>query len=321
MLCVDNFFADYSHQCAFVQFIQVCGYNKARQRDKLATLLQELANLEFEAETLDQHLQCLAEDGGAAEPMPYFGTWMLYHSLRAISMYLLSGFELELYSTHEYIYIYWYLSQFLYNWIVSTLSRAECLAEQVKNGIGGTSGSGGMSTIGAGGSAGTISAAAAHHQQQQIAKQKKIKPNKKKNQNVYYREIILNQAISNMFNGYFKGVAAMVKENRIPQPLPAFGDEKVRFDHRFAPFARIKTLPEITYGSFSNMRSFLVVGTEAANLYSDAGKHFHRARLILESMISPDSEVSVINIYLKYFIILVKQNLSPRSWISFGWQR
>lgn len=41
-----------------------------------------------------QHLACL-------------GTWVLYHNLRIMIQYLLSGFELELYSMHEYYYIYW----------------------------------------------------------------------------------------------------------------------------------------------------------------------------------------------------------------------
>lgn len=102
-------------------------------------------------------------------------------------MYLLSGFELELYSIHEYIYIYWYLSQFLYNWIVSTLNRAECLVEHAKNAI---------------------------------KQQKKTKPNKKKTVSPNYRELILNQSLSNMFNGYFKALAGFTKEDRIPQPLP-----------------------------------------------------------------------------------------------------
>lgn len=42
-----------------------------------------------------QHLACL-------------GTWVLYHNLRIMIQYLLSGFELELYSMHEYYYIYWW---------------------------------------------------------------------------------------------------------------------------------------------------------------------------------------------------------------------
>jgi len=39
--------------------------------------------------------------------------------------YVLTGFELELYSVHEFGYIYWYLYEFLYGWLLSSLSRAE----------------------------------------------------------------------------------------------------------------------------------------------------------------------------------------------------
>lgn len=45
--------------------------------------------------------------------------------------YVLSGFELELYATHEYPYIYWYLHEFLYGWLCSTLNRAINLQEAV----------------------------------------------------------------------------------------------------------------------------------------------------------------------------------------------
>ncbi|OBS72381.1 hypothetical protein A6R68_13048 [Neotoma lepida] len=67
--------------------VRIHGHNRARQRDKLGHILEEFATLQDE--------------------------------------YLLSGFELELYSMHEYYYIYWYLSEFLYAWLMSTLSRAD----------------------------------------------------------------------------------------------------------------------------------------------------------------------------------------------------
>lgn len=59
--------------------------------------------------------------------LAYFGTWILYHTLRVMVMYLLSGFELELYSVHEYHYIFWYLYEFLYGWLVSAITRADSL--------------------------------------------------------------------------------------------------------------------------------------------------------------------------------------------------
>lgn len=86
-------------------FIQICGYNRARQRDKLARLIDDFASLQDEADRLDNYLYELNPD--ESDRRPYLSTWVLYHCLRAMSMYLLSGLELELYSVHEYIYIYW----------------------------------------------------------------------------------------------------------------------------------------------------------------------------------------------------------------------
>lgn len=86
-------------------FIQICGFNRARQRDKLARLLDDFPILQDEAERVDGYLHSLNIEN--KEPKPYFSTWILYHCLRAMLMYLLSGLELELYSLHEFMYIFW----------------------------------------------------------------------------------------------------------------------------------------------------------------------------------------------------------------------
>lgn len=61
-----------------------------------------------------------------------------------------------------------YLAEFLYNWIITTLTRAECLADQAKS----------------------------------SSKSKKAKP-KKKPTKLYCREIMFAQALKNMFAGYY----------------------------------------------------------------------------------------------------------------------
>lgn len=63
----------------------------ALQAEKVDAALHSLL---MKLEPQRQHLACL-------------GTWILYHNLRIMIQYLLSGFELELYSMHEYYYIYW----------------------------------------------------------------------------------------------------------------------------------------------------------------------------------------------------------------------
>jgi len=88
--------------------LQLCGHNRARQRDKLALLLEDLAGLQDEAERVDGYLHSVSikMEWGRSH-LACFGTWVLYYTLRVMIMFLLSGLELELYSTHEYHYIFW----------------------------------------------------------------------------------------------------------------------------------------------------------------------------------------------------------------------
>ncbi|KAG8130703.1 hypothetical protein E2320_017323 [Naja naja] len=113
----------------FCSLIQIHGHNRARQRDKLGHILEEFATLQDEAEKVDAALHSmLLKQEPQRQHLACLGTWVLYHNLRIMIQYLLSGFELELYSMHEYYYIYWYvryLSEFLYAWLMSTLSRAD----------------------------------------------------------------------------------------------------------------------------------------------------------------------------------------------------
>lgn len=122
--------------------------------------------------------------------------------------------------------------------------------------------------------------------------QKKTKLKKKK-MKPYVREIMFNQAMQNMCGGYFKGVAAFLKENRIPQPLEEFDLEQVRYEHRFSPFADITTPPPIPYCEFLKVKIGLL-SSPADGLFAAAAKHFHQARCILEHIPNLDPEVRLI---------------------------
>nr|CAD7443713.1 unnamed protein product [Timema bartmani] len=69
-----------------------------------------------QAERVDAYLHNLSLKSDSPRPhLACFGTWILYHTLRIMIMYLLSG----------------YLYEFLYGWLVSALSRADSfLTEQ-----------------------------------------------------------------------------------------------------------------------------------------------------------------------------------------------
>lgn len=173
---VDSFFF-YNDQ-TFVAFLDICGYNRARQRDKLVRLLDNFANLQDEAERLDAYLHSLSirDEIPRQRHLACFGTWVLYHCLRAMSLFLLSGLELELYSVHEYLYIFWYLYEFLFGWVVSALTRADAFLQEQECD---------QQKISAG-----------RNQRKLKIKKRKIKP--------YNREIMFNQAMQNMCGGYYK---------------------------------------------------------------------------------------------------------------------
>ncbi len=115
--CIETFFSQCCRPMGLL--IQTFGHNCARQRDKIPTLLEELALAEEEADKLDTMLSALvasaqtnAPGGDAAaksppNPVLYFSTWLLYHVLKLMIRYILSGFELELFSVHEFGYLYW----------------------------------------------------------------------------------------------------------------------------------------------------------------------------------------------------------------------
>lgn len=113
---IESFFRYCINSNTFMQFIRLCGFNRARQREKLTRFIGTFDSIQVEAARLDSHINMLANERGMegkefeATSLKYsaqFGTWVLYNCFRAMMMYLMSGFELELYSVHEFLYIYW----------------------------------------------------------------------------------------------------------------------------------------------------------------------------------------------------------------------
>ncbi|XP_064292563.1 N-alpha-acetyltransferase 35, NatC auxiliary subunit isoform X2 [Plodia interpunctella] len=261
---VENFLA----RCVrpFAVLLQVCGHNRARQRDKLALLLDELATLQDEAESVD----AVVSGAAGSAPRAYFGTWILYHVLRVMIAYLLSGLELELYSVHEYHYIFWYLYEFLYGWLVSALGRAETLANE-----------------------GTRRA---------DSKRSGARKQKKRSR-PYAREGLMCQVMQNMCGGYYKALVAFKLQGKIRQPQSAFDNEAVRYKHRFAPLS-VLTPPQVHYHEFCEMTQPLQFENPVI-LYLGGCKHFQQARSLLETITTPDQEVSdLLKVAKTNFVVL-----------------
>uniref|UniRef100_A0A3B3QJC9 N-alpha-acetyltransferase 35, NatC auxiliary subunit n=1 Tax=Paramormyrops kingsleyae TaxID=1676925 RepID=A0A3B3QJC9_9TELE len=251
----------------FCSLVQIHGHNRARQRDKLGHILEEFATLQDEAEKMDAALHSmLVKQEPQRQHLACLGTWILYHNLRIMIQYLLSGFELELYSMHEYYYIYWYLSEFLYAWLMSTLSRADS-SQMAEERI--------------------------LEEQQKGRSSKKSK--KKKKARPLSREITMSQAYQNMCAGMYKTMIALDMDGKVRKPKFELDSEQVRYEHRFAPFNSVVTPPPVHYIQFKEMSDLKKYSPalQSADLYMAASKHFQQARLILENLPSPDPEVGL----------------------------
>ncbi|XP_006607214.1 N-alpha-acetyltransferase 35, NatC auxiliary subunit isoform X2 [Apis dorsata] len=264
----------------FGSLLQLTGHNRARQRDKLAHLLDDFAILQDEAERVDGFLHTLSwKSDTPRSHLACFGTWILYHTLRVMVMYLLSGFELELYSVHEYHYIFWYLYEFLYGWLVSAITRANTflMEQDVHNDA--HKGRGGKKS----------------------AKNKK----KKSTSRPYNLEILMYQAMQNICGGYYKALVGFRMDGKIPLPESPFDSERVRYEHRLLPFSSLLTPPPVHYQEFLDMTNAQMHKRNVTSemLYLAGCRHFHQARNMLERALSlypPNaSTVNEINDLLK----------------------
>ncbi|XP_055936174.1 N-alpha-acetyltransferase 35, NatC auxiliary subunit-like [Argiope bruennichi] len=264
----------------FCTLVQITGHNRARQRDKLSHLLEELAALQEEADKVDAFLHsiCIKLDNPCTH-LACFGTWVLYHTLKVMIQYVLSGFELELYSSHEYIYLFWYLYEFLYGWMVSSLSRANNFLTEQEN-----------------------------KADQMFQKGRNNKRSKKKKRiQPHRREIILNQALQNLCGGYYKAVVGFQLDGKLKRPLAEFDKEQVRYEHRFAPFNAVLTPPPVPYNQFQEMTNLPEIQKRftAEDLYLEACKCFHHARTNLENISEPNEEMmNLLKVAKTNFIVM-----------------
>ncbi|GAB1298268.1 N-alpha-acetyltransferase 35, NatC auxiliary subunit [Apodemus speciosus] len=310
--CIDSFVTHCVRVQPFCSLVQIHGHNRARQRDKLGHILEEFATLQDEAEKVDAALHTmLLKQEPQRQHLACLGTWVLYHNLRIMIQYLLSGFELELYSMHEYYYIYCrgktievlnknssrclegqslsalslphhlssgYLSEFLYAWLMSTLSRAD----------------------------GSQMAEERIMEEQQKGRSSK-KTKKKKKVRPLSREITMSQAYQNMCAGMFKTMVAFDMDGKVRKPKFELDSEQVRYEHRFAPFNSVMTPPPVHYLQFKEMSDLNKYSPppQSPELYVAASKHFQQAKMILENIPNPDREVSrILKVAKPNFVVM-----------------
>jgi len=261
-LCLDAFFS----QCCrpFILVLQASGHNRARQRDKIAQVLEDFCAAQEEADRLDTMLNSLAASTGRPHVL-YLGTWLLYHVLKLMVMYILSGWELDLYSSHEWAMMWWYLYELLYPWLINCLHRADTiLSEHLEN---------------------------SDKDKKNNKNKKKPKTSNKKGvkSRPYLTEIAYYQAHANMCAGYYKLAVALKKEKKILSPNPQFDNEQVRYEHRLGAFACLLTPPLMPYNQYKEVLDH-TEKVSTSTLFTAASRDFGQARQILESIQAPSTE-------------------------------
>ncbi|XP_038078607.1 N-alpha-acetyltransferase 35, NatC auxiliary subunit-like isoform X1 [Patiria miniata] len=261
--------------------VQIQGHNRARQRDKLGQVLEELANLQDEAEKVDAGVLSFMTKSDPKWPhQACFGSWVMYHTLRTMIRYVLSGFELELYAAHEYHYIYWYLADFLYAWFISTITRADSMLQDNE--------------------AAFTEPTAKSRSNKKKSKRRKIRP--------FERELAIAQSYQLLCSAYYKAVVGFTMDGKLKRPNCMFDNEKVRFEHRFAAFSAVLTPPLVQYETFCEMTDIRKMDANRTPLdvYYTAYKFFMQASSMLEKIPNLTPELNALIRVAKTNVVVIK---------------
>lgn len=179
---------------AFSQVVNIYGQNAARQHEKFPDIIISFKNLQCSALLIDSP----SEHG-------FIYSWVTYNLTKLSIKYIQAGLELELFSAHEYPYVFWYLYDILYSSEREHLELAKHLICQ-----------------------------------SQIADdiQKKTKGKKQRKKNLYNTNFQDNNLRSNdafrfLTGGLFLLTYGLKMQGKIKTPLMDFTNEEICFDHRF----------------------------------------------------------------------------------------
>jgi len=259
------------------------GHNRARQRERLGDMLEELGNLQEEADRTDSELNVLLQGiDNKRQHLACFGSWVLYHALKVMIEYILLGFELELFNAHEFHYVYWYVD-FLSGWGINCLSRAERLV------VG---------------------------QEQLIEKKcgKKEKRRKKELMTACQESVKDHQHLKSLFVGIkclcigiFKSWEGFDKDGKIKRPQSELGNEKVRFEHRFSAFTAIDTPQPVTYFQYKEATTpmFAADVTKPKAMYEESQRYFEKAVTTFQRLEVKSKEIdSLLKVAKTNFVVM-----------------
>uniref|UniRef100_A0A6G1SFX0 Protein MAK10 homolog n=1 Tax=Aceria tosichella TaxID=561515 RepID=A0A6G1SFX0_9ACAR len=233
----------------FFQVITLYGHNAARQHEKIPELINSFKNLQYSAFLVNDVLK-----------NNFVYSWTTYYFAKLCIKYVLAGLELELFSPHEYPYVFWYLYDILYRNEKSELEYAkqllyECQLASDQASQPGKPGQGGAKTKG--------------------AIQKKTKKKTQINTSFHDRSLLLNDALRFLTGGMFLLTYGLKRQGKIKTPSLEFTSEEICFDHRFGTITGAPVFPAYKF-NLDRLEKLESVYTEAYECFSEARKLFEK---------------------------------------------
>jgi len=279
--------------------------NRTRQREKLESVLYDLSGLVSNSEKLDTYLNLQTKnmeiDTNNAD-LSYFSCWSSYYLIRSMIQYLLFGFELELYSEHEFCFIYWYLHENLLSWMVSNLVRARNLHGQFENFeslLNGQKQKGGKNS---------------NRQLKQSNKQTK------QDQNSFLLcEIVKYNGLQFLVAGLFKICVLLMNNQIIKQPKIIADNHHILYFRRLSSFIGINTPPYVNHSKFKESyerENELCVNKQ--DYIKQSCDQFEEAKALLVYLYlqNPDDEIDSLLKVVKTNIVVLKLILSGHKQIE-----
>lgn len=217
------------------------GHNSARQYERFPELITAFKGLQYSALLIN-----------SAFNNSIIYSWTTCNLARLCIKYVLSGFELELFSAHEYPYVFWYLYDILYRNEREQLELAkQCIIESQIN----------------------------LAEDQASNKKTKNKKQRKKNlasTNHHDRCILCNDAFRFLSGGLFLMTYGLRLQGKIRSPPTDYTNEQVCFDHRFGLLTGTSVYP--------SYKQTLTRLTKLEMIFREAQECFSEAKILFDTL-------------------------------------
>ncbi|CAJ0746410.1 3760_t:CDS:10, partial [Entrophospora sp. SA101] len=239
-----------SSEKPLMDLCQILCHNRSRQRRNMCNVLTDWELLQEKAEHIDLELQGLTgESPLITKEGPSFSfhlsSWVYHRKLTLIEDILFIGFELELYGTHEFPMIYWYID-YLLGVHYQHLDRISIHANDHRK-----------SNL------------------RSISLSKSIT-------SLIINQQILTMAKQDLCRGIYRAIPALQRTGRMTSPALEFDDEGVRFMQRFRMYRNLGSPAIFTYNDYKKVTNWDHVST--LDLLNASLQNFQSAKITLAKL-------------------------------------